>query len=338
LVAHQLVKSKTDKTKISQVLEVLALSVDPEYPLESISEKIQTAVQTLNKRAINMTEQVERWVSVTDGDFSVTTCVEALQSITGVTIRDKSTIRQILKRMKDDVKIQKVGTKDGVYRRIDDVAEEIEWWNADDSPADFKLPLGVHEYCTIYPKNIVTIAGEPNSGKTAFSLNVALLNTDRNQVDYYSSEMGDRELRTRLSKFEGISMDTWKKIKFRERVSNFADVIHPDHISIVDFLELTTDFWQIASLTKEIYEKLNTGICVINIQKGKGKEVGRGGDLGLEKPRLYLAMEPGKIKIIKAKAWAKEAVNPNGLQREFKLVQGAKFIDDGPWHREGEKF
>ena len=339
LIAQQLVKSRTDKAKISQVLEVLALSVVPEYPRQSIFDKIQAAVQTMNKRAINMTEQVERFVSVTDGDFSVTSCYEVLQSITGVTIRDKSTIRQILKRLKDDGKIQKVGTKDGVYRRVDDVAEEIEWWNADDKPAAFKLPLGILEYCTIYPKNIITIAGSPNSGKTALSLNIALLNAGNSQVDYYSSEMGDCELKTRLSLFQGVSFDTWKRIKFKERAGNFADVIHPDHISIIDFLELTNDFWQIASLTKEIYDRLNTGICVINIQKGHGKEIGRGGDLGLEKPRLYLALESGRVKIIKAKAWAKTGLNPNGLQREFKIVQGAKFITEPPlkpWHKEGE--
>ena len=53
--------------------------------------------------------------------------------------------------------------------------------------------------------------------------------------------------------------------------------------------------------------------------------------MGLEKPRLYLNIEYGKLEIIKAKNWANVEINPNGLSREFKIVQGAKFIMVDEW-------
>jgi hypothetical protein len=167
-------------------------------------------------------------------------------------------------------------------------------------------------------------------------LNIAVMNSSKHKVTYLSSEMGAIELKTRINKFQDIPLSAWKAIKFKERSGNFADVLDPNGFTIIDFLEITDDFYRIATFIKEIHDRLDTGICVIGIQKNKGRDSGRGGDLGLEKPRLYLAMESGKLKIVKCKAWAKEGVNPNGLIKQFKLVQGAKFIDDSPWHREGE--
>lgn len=289
---------------------------------------------TEKHREINLTHEIEKWVSVTSGNFSVTDCYTELQGVTGITKRNN--YRVILNRLKDRGIIQRVGDRDGVFRRVDDVAEEIDWFNAATNALDISFPLEVHKYVATYPRNIIIIAGEPNSGKTAFMLNVALLNMKRHKTTYLSSEMGAIELKNRLLKFSDIPLKDWKKIKFKERSSNFSDVVDPEGLTLIDFLEINDDFYRIGALLKEVYDKLTSGVCVIALQKNKGKEFGRGGEMGLEKPRLYLAMEPGKIKVIKAKAWAKEGVNPNGLQREFKLVQGAKFISESSWHKEGE--
>ncbi len=335
-VANCLVKGGMPDNEILQTLVPLASACKPPFPLDELEAKILSAIKRQEHREFNLTREVERYISVTDGDFSVTECDKALQSMTGVTIRDKSTIRQIFKRLKDAGKIQKVGSKDGVYRRLDDVAEEIDWFSASMDPLKINFPLGIEECATIYPKNIIVIAGEPNAGKTAFMLNVAVMNSGKHKVTYLSSEMGAIELKNRINKFQDIPLSAWKAIKFKERSGNFADVLDPNGFTIIDFLEITDDFYRIATFIKEIHDRLDSGICVIGIQKNKGRDSGRGGELGLEKPRLYLAMEQGKIKIVKAKAWAKEGVNPNGLQKEFKLIQGAKFIEATPWHKQGE--
>jgi hypothetical protein len=63
---------------------------------------------------------------------------------------------------------------------------------------------------------------------------------------------------------------------------------------------------------------------------------GLGGARSIEKTRLYLALEPGKYTIRKAKIFRQKDRNPNGLSIAFKIVVGARFVTDAAgWKREG---
>ena len=65
---------------------------------------------------------------------------------------------------------------------------------------------------------------------------------------------------------------------------------------------------------------------------------GLGGARSIEKARLYLALEPGKCTIRKAKIFRRKDRNPNGLSIAFKIVGGARFIPDpAGWRREGRE-
>lgn len=81
----------------------------------------------------------------------------------------------------------------------------------------------------------------------------------------------------------------------------------------------------------EIHKKLDSAVCFVAIQKNKGVDTGLGGQRSLEKPRLYLAMEAGVLKIVKAKNWT-TSENPNGKQINFKLVRGCKFLTQNSWY------
>jgi len=142
--------------------------------------------------------------------------------------------------------------------------------------------------------------------------------------------MGAIELRDRLSKFD-MPLKNWSFIA-KERASNFADVIKPDEINIIDFLEVHDEFYKIGGLIKDIYDNLHKGVAIVAIQKNRGSDYGLGGTRSLEKARLYLAMEPNCLKIIKGKNWT-GVQNPNGLAIDFKLVQGCKFISESDWQR-----
>ena len=48
----------------------------------------------------------------------------------------------------------------------------------------------------------------------------------------------------------------------------------------------------------------------------------------MEKPRLYLSMDAGKLKVVKAKLHKIEGVNPNGWEFEFRLAAGCRFVVD----------
>lgn len=329
-IGNLLGRAKTSEKEIRQVLEILAKNCTPPFPEKEIDIIIDSILKRIERREINIAEAVERWISVTDGDISVTDAVQALQTVTGVTNRD--TIRQVLKRLKDQGKIVKSGRKDGIYRRVDDHAEDIDWQSADDETIDFKYPLGIEKYVLTLPKNIIVIAGVPNAGKTAFLLNCVKMNMKVFDIHYFSSEMGSYEFKSRLSKFE-IPLKEWR-FHAKERVSDFASVIKPDAINIIDFLEMTSDFWMVAQYLREIHEKLNKGIALIAIQKNPDTATGLGGYRGMEKPRLYLNLENSKAKIAKAKNWANSEINPNGLKCHFKIIQGAKFITTEEWGRE----
>ena len=54
-------------------------------------------------------------------------------------------------------------------------------------------------------------------------------------------------------------------------------------------------------------------------------ELGRGAEFSLERARLYLSLDNGRLKIVKAKNWRTE-LNPNGMLYTFKLTDGCKFI------------
>ena len=242
-------------------------------------------------------------------------------------------MRQIFHRLNEKGIIKKVGMKDGVYRRIDEAIVEIDFMRASTEPMNIKWPFQIERYVKTHPKNIIVIAGVSNAGKTAFLLNTVAMNMNNLKINYFSSELGSDELKIRLVEFENLLSD-FQKAKWFERSDNFADVIKPTEVNIVDFLEMTDNFYLIAQHIKDIYDKLTTGIAIIAIQKNPGKVLGVGGARSIEKARLYLSLDAGRLKIEKGKNWADKTINPNGLLMKFKIVQGCRFIVEQDWHRE----
>jgi len=326
-VANSLTKGGMPAEEIAQVLKHLIISWGEKPDEKWIADKIESAKKRDSRRSGDVTRAIEEWVSVTDGYFSVTDCRQALQPVTD---SDQTTFRVILHRLAKRGLIEKHGNKDGVYRRIDTELEKIDFLSANSDALALQWPFGIQNFVKIHPGNIIGCAGESNSGKTALALNFARLQQDRFDVHYFSSEMGKTELRERLLKFP-YPLESWK-VNFWERSSNFADVIRPDAINIIDFLEIHDEFYKIGLYIKDIFDKLKTGIAFILIQKNKNTDFGLGGMRSLEKARLYLAMEPGRLKIVKAKNWASQK-NPNGLSINFKLVGGCDFHNSSPWEK-----
>jgi hypothetical protein len=326
-LANCLVKGGMYRDEMQQVLEIFAQNCNPPFSLDIAQEKIKSAIQRAERKERNITEEVREWVSVTNGNFSVT---NAYHCVTNRNIEDRAKIRVILNRLVEQGLIERVGNKDGIFRKKETEINEIDWEACDDTVVDVRWPFELDQYYLTLPKNIIIVAGSPDAGKTAFCLNFAMLNMEKHAIKYFSSEMGALELKVRLKKF-GIPFYKWKQVKFIERSLNFADVIEPDGINIVDYIEVPEEAWKIATPINEIFRKLNKGICVIALQKPRGRDIARGGESTLDRPRLYLSMGNGQIKIVKCKNWAQEDKNPNGLSLEYKIVQGCKFIRSSDW-------
>jgi len=337
-IANHLVKGGMPHHEIQQFLTVIASKVcDPPFPQKEISAKIQSALKRCQDQEKNLTREIRDLILTTSGNIS-TTFVYNRQQVT--TREEKKKVTVILGRLEKEGLLERTGRIAGEYRIVDNSADSIDFLGATSERFPMKWPFQLEKYVAVYPKNIVMVAGVANSGKTAFALNTARMNLREYQgrIRYESSEMGATELKTRLEKFD-LPLQDWKGVDFRERSSNFADVISPNGINIIDFYEISDQFWKIADDLKRIYEKLNKGIAIVCIQKSPGKTEGRGGDFGLEKPRLYLNLDPDPpdgafLTIRKAKAWAQEGQNPNWYRTRFKIVNGCRLLQQGNWFKE----
>lgn len=326
--ANCLIKGGMRQDAAEQVLNILAANCNPPFPKGDVTDKVQSAINRANNREKNISSDLREWVAVTNGYFSVTDCYMALQAVTS---KQKTAIRVALNRMwKQEGIIEKHGSKDGCYRLVNSECDEIDFKNAKGKPLRFQYPFEIQSLCHTMPKNIIIIAGEPNAGKTAFLLETVRLNMGIHKIHYFSSEMGDLELRDRLMKFD-MPLDDWN-VNFKERAGDFQDVIQPNDVNIIDFLEVYDEFYKMGLYIKQIFDKLEKGIAIIAIQKNKGSDYGLGGMRGLEKARLYLSMYPGKLRIVKGKNWV-GFDNPNGLEIDFKLSKGCKFFPTNQWHK-----
>lgn len=331
-LAYILVKGGMPEEEITQTLERLIISWGENPDRKWIQTKIKSAFQQNQKKEINIAHEVRDFVVTSNGIFLTSDVINRLQ----VTSRqEKKNVVNTLLRLKKEGIIEKYGEKDGCYRTVNNEVEEVNFLNAPTEEFPISFPLGIDRYSILYPGNIVIIAGSKSAGKTAFLLNIVKENMQQHEIIYLNSEMGDTEFRKRLELFK-MPLSDWR-FKAIHRASNFADLITPEKkIFIVDFLEVTSDFWKVAQYIQEIHKKLKEGICIIALQKSHGKETGRGGDFSIEKARLYINLDYftdrkiNQMKITEAKAWRTE-INPRGMYRDYKLANGSKFVAVSDW-------
>mgnify|MGYP005843365365 FL=1 len=330
-IAYYLVKGGMPQDEMQQVIETIAQKCcDPPFPLDEAREKIASALKRADRKERNLTQVIRDWIGVTNGNFSVTNLYKEIQSVTS---EEKTKVRVILGRLVKEGLIERVGNEDGHFRRIESDYTEIDLLAPRRDDLNLKWPFEIERYVRTLPKNIIVIAGTPEAGKTAFLLNVVKDNMKRFKIRYLSSEMGQDEIIDRIT-LTGLPLEEWKRhCTFIERSSNFSDLVLPDDVNIIDFIEIHEDFWKIGAIIKGIADKLNFGVAIIALQKKHGQDLARGGLGTVERPRLYLAIDSGKLKIVKAKNWVDSKINPNDLEISFKLVDGCKFIKIGDWHK-----
>jgi len=327
--ANSLLKGGMSEQNARQVIEILAQNCNPPFPVSEANAKVASAMTRQHRQHQNLTQMIRDFVVQQQGNITSTFIQQSL-TLNHIEKRNLSTI---MKRLCDEGIVERCSKQAGTFRKVETFADKIDFMNAPTSTLDVQFPLNLGKHFRCFGKNLILIAGSPDSGKTAWMLNFARLNMGRHKINYFSSEMGAVELRDRISGFE-MPLKEWKQCNFVERASNFTDIIRPDEINLIDYLECHDEFWRIGGWLKGIFDKLNNGIAVVAIQKKKGGDA-RGGLGALEKPRLILNMESGVASINKCKNWVSH-INPNGMQLFYKLYQGCQFIIDKEWHRPHE--
>jgi len=279
---------------------------------------------------------VKSWFEETDGNW--VSRREMDEELEIVSPKGMTTRRVILSRLLRSGFIEEHPGKPSFYRLTNNETPVIEWQTADvGNLVNMHWPFGIHNWVSLYPKNLAIIAGAPNAGKTALAFNIIKLNQHRVElqpwlpIQYYTSELGEEEMKLRLGKF-GTS-DWAFDAKECSEDTNWFNVMRkfPDRIHIIDYLEITDKYWLVARKINQIWAGLNKGIAIVMLQKNPStKEIkinlGRGGGPSLEKPRLYISMDEHELTIVKGKNWAKEGQNPNWKKWHFNLVDGYKFV------------
>lgn len=242
-IANHLVKGGMFTVNIENVIRFIASHCNPPYPEKDIPAKIKSALNRSENRNKNLTNEIREVISSTSGNFSSTFIYETSTSSTLPPPKERRKISAILSRFVAEGFIERVGSQNGIFRRVEKECEAMDFINCKSETVGLWLPFSLNKMVELMPGNIVVIAGSPNAGKTALLLDVVRNNQARFEVHYFNSEMGSSELKKRLEKFEDIQLNEWRFYAW-ERSDNFADVIKPGKgvINIIDFLEIHDNF------------------------------------------------------------------------------------------------
>ena len=281
------------------------------------------------KNTIMDDDQLVKWIDDAPGAFHISN----ITNDTGLQYKYAKKLEKLV----EIGYIERAGARRGWYRPKEVELIEMDYKDAESNPVELWLPFDLDTLVEIYEGNIIIIAGIPNSGKTGVCFNIINENESEWNVHYFNSEMSAGELQKRLSFFLYKTIDDWK-FKAYERAEKFGDVIKSGagNLNIIDFLEVHDEFYIVGKRIKEIHDRLKGAVAIIGLQKNPGAKTGLGGYRTMEVARLAITLESGQVEITKAKNWRDPKKNPNGLIRNFKLVNGCEIISRYPWRRELE--
>lgn len=234
------------------------------------------------------TERACEWVRNATGEFSAT----ALAKDLGIASSDT---RDIV--MADLVALklcEPTGRKALMYKPISVDAPSIDWQHAKEEYYTLVLPLNLNKFAGVNPKGLIVVAGETNGGKSYFSMLMAHANLAQNggthkEIFFWNSETTPMAIKAnarRICPDDG----SWSGLVVRERAGDFHQVIEPNGLNIVDYLQMEDEFYLVGKKLKMIFDALETGVCVVFMQKNKGAALGIGGAYTLHKPVLALSL------------------------------------------------
>lgn len=277
---------------------------------------------------------IEQWISLTSGTFSVRDIWAELDIVES---ENRQYLRVILNRLEEKGVIRK--TNAGLYRKLDIELRAIKWQNVDPSKTvAIHLPFGVHHYCKIYPKSIIVLAGEKNEGKTAYLYQAIEMNMTDFEVDLFNSETGPEQMKER---FAPLGIPNPAPFHVYERYDSFADVVHPEHLSFIDYLDFNSEVYLVGAEIDAIFRKLTTGVAIIGLQKppptvtytkgGKkqlhSRDLAYGGAFSAKRASLYISLGSHRLKLVYVKSPAQKGVNPNNMQWEYSFDDSGYFTN-----------
>ena len=279
-------------------------------------------------------KSVDKWLLLHQGEkFDLDTICRQLE------IKGGENRHHVVKKLSYEIskgKLEKsVNVRPPIYNYINRTYVTIDWVNTKEGGiVALQWPkggdgskFGFDGHAVVSAGDLIVLAGNSNSGKTALCLNLLWENMDKFPCILMGNEYTDRKFRRRVERMDWknpLRGDGTPKFELIERYEGWKDIIQPNSINIIDWINLSDNFWQIGHILEGIRAKLQDGIAVIVLQKSKGKDLGLGGEWGKHLTSLYLVMDYGRIYVEKCKEWYEH--DPNGETYGFEIVgEGTRF-------------
>jgi len=350
-LAYSLFKSGKLRSEVKPIVLMMAAACVPPFPEEDAIQKIRSAEKRIHSKERNLMQDARDWIGLSTGSFHRN---ELARDLGIQTQEEKNNFRVIINRLQEEDLIEPYSRRDGIFMKVSYDYSKQNFKDANTEALDIEYPFGIHEFFKTMPRNLITVAGVPDGGKSAFFYNTLRMNEGKWDCHLLNTDCGPEELKERLSKFDdkellgddAVALDDWRFTPWEVPEGGYAELIEKeglkDSLVIVDFLEVGENFWRVGIEMDKILDQMDKGVVIVGLQKSFGKEFGRGGDIGMARPRLYITIEGGVCKILKCKNRNPGYGSYNGKLITFKLVQGAKFIPQGVWRSPGsdphEKF
>lgn len=329
---------------LETILEKANIECKEKYTKEEIQRKILSALDRVEQRKRNLSDDIKTWITLNDLNFSLKDLKTDLKILNS---KEANILYVTINSLCEQGVIEKEGKIPGIYRKKQNEVKFVDISSAEDlTYLDLKWPIKIEEYVRISPKSVSIVAGDTEAGKSAFLSNFAHLNMEKHKILYFSSEMTANRFKERVKNLERPIKD-WSRLFFtNDKISDFHDSIEPNAINIIDYLELDPGrVYDVATYIKKIFDRLNNGIAIIALQKKRGESLAYGRDWTMQKSEFYITLSvierENIAKIEKAKNWAVKMANPVGLKKKFLLVDGIKFFPNKSrpdWYRgEGNK-
>ncbi len=324
---------KTDNvTSVTNVRSVPDVSPCHKMSQKCHSEDSNITVKRPESTVYNLAAEIKNYVECSIGSFTL----QDINSYLGLDRTQATNRNKVISRLCKENILIRIGN--GVYERsIEDIAG-VSLKNISTDHFDIVLPLGLSEIVNVPRKSIIIVAGTSNAGKTLFALETIKLNLHQDyDLAYFFSEMGIGEYVSRVKRtcnYDEVMFNRWDdKVFSGERANGFAPVIAAkcaNGLGIIDYLEPPDgDYSRMTHEITRIYDRMETGVTLINLQKGTDLDYAKGGEGTKDKSRLFISMQQVKdtdggsmvaVKVIKAK----ESKNENITNKEIHVLMSIR--------------
>lgn len=246
--------------------------------------------------------------------------------------------RGVVKQCCDEGICERIPHMEGVYRTIEGPPQEVDWQSMNARVVELKFPFELEKYVKIHAKAVICLAGGKDQGKTAWLYDFVLRNMFHSLgIDLFYT--GEGPLKERLYSSD-IEIPNPAPFRVFERMDNFADVIDPDRISVIDYLDLGSEVYMVGEEINKIFQKLHKGVAIIGLQKPpptvtyvKGvrkvihRDLAYGGAFTAKRASLYISLDGGKLKLVYVKMPANPTINPKNKMWSYRFDEKGWFKD-----------